>query len=330
MDDYNPDDCSEEPFEVTWKDHIERARAGDTAATRVVMHTCILFLKGMGWALNPKDWDPNIPIDAKGCAPRGYVPEPLCSFLLGTLEAAISAPEKSVGEAMGMGKPPQRPKNAEESGEFLDRYSSAVGGEYPVAPSKHSEVLKSIAKRMKLSLRTVQRYWEYYEFIVGEFGLPPPIYEINRDVYEDLQTILNHYQSLINTPALDANTSHRLRPEDLIKKIASDMNQDPQKVERYLDTFDYAVEDIFKLPEGCAPHKELLENLVTFVNRYNSLMNPPHFEDEIALPERRKKTLKMIAIGMTKDLSSVERYWEVFDRTAEDIKAPAIIDDDDY
>ena len=50
-------------------------------------------------------------------------------------------------------------------------------------------------------------------------------------------------------------------------------------------------------------------------------MNSPHFEDGVALPQRREKALNQIAVDMNKDLPSVERYWEVFERTAENIKA---------
>lgn len=335
MDDSNPANCTEDPeypdnydgeiveesFELTWKNHIERARTGDTGATRAVMHTCICFLKGLGWALNPKDWDSRIPIDTKGYSPAGYVPEPLCSFLINTLETAMSAKKREVGEVMGMGVPPKTFNKKTESAEFLNYYSSTVNGEHPVKPSRHTEAIESIATRKNLHKDTVQRYWtNYFESYVDAFGLPPPKYAQYMDVYEDLATIINNYQSLINTPVRNGNTTRPPVYSFILKKIASQTGKDFSVVEQYLNIF---------LSEAGNPDEDLLDEFVTFIDRYNSLVNSPHFEDEAALPQRRKEALNQIAVYMDRDLPSVERYLEVFERAAENIKASPITDEDE-
>lgn len=226
---------------------------------------------------------------------------------------------------MGMGKPPQRSTNSEEFGEFIDRYSSAVGGEYPVDTSKHSEALTSIKNAMQLSRRTLERYWKIYRPIAEEFGLPPPIYEINRDVYEDLATVIEHYR-LLNTPIRDGNTTRPPMQDAIVHRIASRTGKNYSAVEQHLQFFNSAVADVFDLPKDGDPDEKLFEDLVTFIDRYNSLMNSPHFEDEVALPQRRKKALKKIAVRMDKDLPSIERYWKVFEHAADHIKAPPIAD----
>jgi len=107
----DPDAPTEWTFESFWQADINDACEGKPREAqrnaRNVMRECIRFLKGNGFVFKSTNWDKRIPISEKGYAPKGYIPEPLCSFLIESLEAAMQAKSKQVGKAMRIGGRPE-------------------------------------------------------------------------------------------------------------------------------------------------------------------------------------------------------------------------------
>jgi hypothetical protein len=160
-----PDSGNDRPwtFESFWQAAINDAREGNTREARNVMRECLSFLKGNGFVYRSNNWDESIPISKKGYAPKGYLPEPLSSFLIESLEAAMQVKSKEVGKAMRIGNPPKTDTEYHKNLKiFLNHYnylmSSHEGSEFSESKER-AMALEEIASLMKVDLRTVQRYF---------------------------------------------------------------------------------------------------------------------------------------------------------------------------
>lgn len=312
MEKIDPNAPTEWTFESYWQTFIDGANADDTRAARFVMGECVRFLRG-----NP------FPQTSKGTDNRpGYIPEPLSSYLAKTLAAAMAVPSKEVGKAMGIGNPEKRRKNEAQLIECFDRYSSLVKGEIPEDPDRHRQVLKEVVRQMGIELRSAERYWSEDPLGVKEFGLPPPMYEADADIHQRLETIITQYCSLYTTPNKNGNTTRRPTYGVLLKKISSQTGENFSRVKSYLDALDEAVEELFELPEGDDTDDQLLEDLATFISRYNSIMSSPVEYPTDTLPRRRKKTVTRIMSDMGKDLATGTRYFKALMGATKRIKAP--------
>lgn len=162
-----------------WQSYIEDSDNGDTNATRALIGTCIRFLRSKKMPVHVRLRN-NKTLQAK-LNDRGFLPEPFCSFLLKTLENAMSVPSKDVGKAMGIGNPPKKAGNANELITFMNHYLELMGtgniGEDVSQKQRHAEVIEEIAVLMSTSLRSVQRYWKETQYLLDFWE--PPEYEDN-------------------------------------------------------------------------------------------------------------------------------------------------------
>jgi hypothetical protein len=314
----DPDAPTELTFESYWQSHIDDARAGNAVATRDVMHACIRFLKGAGFMEIQENRDPEIQIDPRGCAPKGYVPEPLCTYLLEILEAVMSTPTKEVGKAMGMGKPPSEPRNEKELNEFIQRYTSQANGNYPVTPEKHMEVLRAVMKQMDIKMHSAKRYWEVFEPGVKEFGLSRVNGYSEKHKLEELAKILTHYRSQMSTPVHDDSARLADAHEKALKEVVSRTGMRLGSVNRYWKVFETVLADYDLQPVLDSRNKATFEDLVTFINHYVSIINRSVGDGSIMPGVGDEEILEEIMALMNKDLDSVSRYWDIIETTIGD------------
>jgi len=312
-----PEDTPQWTYAERWQSYIEDARAGDTAATRILMRDCIRILRRKRPYIHCLlGSDDKVTKHVGKLNGRGYLPEPLCTFLLETLEAAISAPTKEVGKAMGMGNPPKDRRNERELREFINRYSSQVDGNYPATPEQHVDALRTVMKQMGIGQRTAERYWEIFKPGVQEFGLPSPKGYSEKEKIEEFDKILSRYKSQMSSPVDSNNITQAAAHEESLKEVASNTGVRLVSVKRYWKAFETALEEYGLLPIFGSRNRATFEDLVTFVSHYVSIMNPPIGDNGIVPEYGEEEILDKVMALMNGD--PVSHYWDIIDNTIQD------------
>jgi hypothetical protein len=318
MAEVDPDAPTKLTFASYWQPHIDNACAGDAIAKRNVMQACIEFLNGSGFIEPDGDRAPGTPFDPRGSTPKGYVPEPLCTFLLETLETAMSVPTKEVGNAMGMGNPARGRRNKKALDEFIKRYISQVDDCYPVTKKQHVEALWAIKKQMGCEIRTIQRYWKHFEPGIKKHGLPS--IEDYSEVYklEELHKILCRYRSQMCAPLHNNSLTPADAHEEYLIEVASYTGMRLSSVKHYWEVFETALADYDWLPLQDSRNRTKFEDIVTVINHYVSIMNSLAVNDDFIPGVEYENILEKIEPLMNKDSDSVWIYWEIVLNTIRD------------